>query len=74
MCKVFIKFDTHNESNTLIVRILIKIDDLNTKLKFAKFGPKTEMCSHFYEIWYLEQIKRPIMNIVLGISYPYPKL
>ena len=25
--------------------------------KSAKFGPKTEMCSNFYEIWDLEQLK-----------------
>ena len=25
--------------------------------KFAKFGPKTEMYSNFYEIWHLEQIE-----------------
>ena len=25
--------------------------------KSVKFGPKTEMCSDFYEIWHLEQIK-----------------
>ena len=24
---------------------------------FANFGPKTEMCSNFYEIWHLEQIE-----------------
>ena len=24
---------------------------------FAKFGPKTEMCPNFYEIWHLEQIE-----------------
>ena len=25
--------------------------------KFAKFCPKTEMCSNFYEIWHLEQME-----------------
>ena len=25
--------------------------------KFAKFGPKTEMCSNFYDIWHLEQME-----------------
>ena len=24
---------------------------------FAKFGPKTELCPNFYEIWHLEQIE-----------------
>ena len=30
---------------------------LTENQKFAKFGFKTEMCSNFYEIWYLEQIE-----------------
>ena len=30
---------------------------LTQNYKFAKFGPKTEMCSSFYEIWHLKQIK-----------------
>ena len=44
------KFNTQNRSNMLIKIILIGIDDLDPKLQFAKFGPKTEMCSDFYEI------------------------
>ena len=27
---------------------------LNQNYKFAKFDPKTEMSSNFYEIWHLE--------------------
>ena len=45
------KFGTQNKSNMLIVNLLIGIDDLDPKLHTAKFGPKTEMCSNFYEIW-----------------------
>ena len=44
---------------------------LTQKYKFAKFGPKTEMCSNFYEIWHLGQIKHAdykFINIVLGID------
>ena len=30
---------------------------LTQNYKFAKFGPKTEMCSTFYEIWRSQQIE-----------------
>ena len=30
---------------------------LTQNYKFAKFGPTTEMCSNFYEIWHLEQME-----------------
>ena len=30
---------------------------LTQNYKFAKFGPKTERCSNFYEIWHSEQIE-----------------
>ena len=30
---------------------------LTQNYKSAKIGPKTEMCSNFYEIWHLEQIE-----------------
>ena len=41
----------------LIMNILIGIDDLAQNYNFAKFGPKTEMCSNSYEIWPLEEIE-----------------
>ena len=50
MCQIFMKFGTHNKSNMLIINILIGIDDLHPNYKFAKFGPKAEMCTNFYEI------------------------
>ena len=30
---------------------------LNQNYKFAKFGPKTEISSNFYEIWHSRQIQ-----------------
>ena len=30
---------------------------LTQNYKFLKFGPKTEMCSDFYEIWHSQQIE-----------------
>ena len=30
---------------------------LTQNYKFAKFGPKTEMCFNFYIIWHFVQIK-----------------
>ena len=30
---------------------------LTQNYKFAKFGPKTEICSDFYEIWHSHQIE-----------------
>ena len=30
---------------------------LTQNYKFAKFGPKTEMCFNFYKIWHLEEIE-----------------
>ena len=30
---------------------------LTQNYKFAKFGPKTETCSNFYEIWHSQQIE-----------------
>ena len=30
---------------------------LTQNYKFAKNGPKTEMCSNFYGVWHLEQIE-----------------
>ena len=57
MCPIFMKFGTQNESNMLIINILIGIDDLDQNYKFAKFGPKTEVFSNFYEIWHSQQIE-----------------
>ena len=40
------------------MNILIGVDDLDWKLEISKFGPKTEMCFNFYEIFvHLEQIE-----------------
>ena len=41
------KFSTQDKSNMLITNILIRINELDPKLKF---GPKTELCINFYEI------------------------
>ena len=30
---------------------------LTQNCKFAKFGPKTEICSNFYEVWHSQQIE-----------------
>ena len=57
ICPIFMKFGTQNKLNMLIMNMLIGIDDLDQNYKFVKFGPKTEMCSNFYEIWHLEQIE-----------------
>ena len=51
MCQIFMKFGTQNKSNMLFMNISIRIDDLDPKYKFVKFGPKTEIFSNFYEIW-----------------------
>ena len=51
---MFMKFGTQNKSNMLIINILIGIDEL---YKFAKFGPKTEIFSNFYEIWHSQQME-----------------
>ena len=80
MCPIFMKFGTRNKLliiNTnyqLIINILIGIDDLDPNYKFAKFGPKTEMCFNFHEIWRQSKWKMLIMNIVPGIDYLDPKL
>ena len=58
MCPIFMKFGTQNESKMLIINILIGIDDLDQNYKFAKFGPKTEVFSKFYEIWHSQQRKK----------------
>ena len=46
---------------------------LTQNYKFVKFGPKTEMCYNFHEIWNLEQIEHA-NYIVLGIDDLDPKL
>ena len=51
MYPIFMKFIAQNKSNMLIINTLIRIDDLDPKLQFAKFGCKNEICSNFYEIW-----------------------
>ena len=68
------KFGSQNKSKMLIINELIGIDDLHSKLKFAKFGPKTEMSSNFYEIWHYSKCNMLIMNIVLGNDDLDPKL
>ena len=30
---------------------------LTQNYKLAKFGPKTELCSNFYEIWHSQEIE-----------------
>ena len=45
------KFGTQNKLNMLTINILL-VNILN-----AKFGPKAEMCSNFYEIWHLQHIE-----------------
>ena len=59
MCLIFMKFDTQNKSNMLIISILTGIVDLDIKLEFVKIGTKAEMCFNFYKIWHLEQIEHP---------------
>ena len=58
MCLILMKFGNQNKSNLPIMNILIGVDDLDWKLEISKFGPKTEMCFNFYEIFvHLEQIE-----------------
>ena len=40
------KFGTQSKSNMIT---------LTQNYKFAKFGPKTEIFSNFYEIWHFQQ-------------------
>ena len=35
----------------------LELITLTQNYKFAKFGPKTEMCSNFYKIGHLEQVE-----------------
>ena len=45
------KCGTHNESNMLIINILIGTDDLDPKLQICeKFAPKTECAPIFMEM------------------------
>ena len=44
--------------------------NLTQKKKFAKFGPKTEMCSNFHEIWISGHFKisfDKVMNLIKGL-------
>ena len=50
---IFMKFGTQNKSIMLIINILL---ELTLNYKFAKFGPKTEIFSYFYEILHSQQI------------------
>ena len=45
---------------------------LTQNYKFAKLGPKTEMCFYCYDGTYSKS-NMQIMNIVLGIDYIDPK-
>ena len=59
------KFDTQSRSSFFIINMIFEIPYFDPKLKmtliqnykFAKFGPKTEMCTSFYEIWHFWQIE-----------------
>ena len=67
------KFENQSGSSSLIINMIFEIEDRDPKLKtladlvsklivtqiykFAKFGPKTEMCSNFYETFALEQME-----------------
>ena len=48
MCPIFMKFGTQYKLNMLIINILIGIHGFH--YKFAKVGPKTEICSNFNKI------------------------
>ena len=71
---IFMKFGTQNKSNMPIMNILIGIDDLTQNHKFAKFGPKTEMCFNFYEIWHLEQIEHANYEYSTWNWWSWPKI
>ena len=48
---------------------------LTKNYKFAKFGPKSERCHKFYEIWPIEQMGNMlIINKILGTDDIDPKL
>ena len=71
MFLILMKFGTQIKSNILIMNILIGIDDFDPK--FAKFGLRTEMCSNFYEIWYLEQIEHADYEYCTWNWWSWPK-
>ena len=51
MYPIFMKFDTQNKSNNmLIMNILTEIDDLDLKVQIWKIWFQVEMCSSLYEI------------------------
>ena len=75
MCLISMKSDTQNKLKMLIINTLIGIDDIDQNYKFAKFGPKSERCHKFYEIWPLEQMGNMlIINKILGTDDIDPKL
>ena len=57
------KFGNQNKSNMSIMNVLIGIDDLDWKVEISeiidsgKFGPNTEICPDFYEIWHSQQME-----------------
>ena len=42
---------------------------LTQNYKFAKFGPKTEICSDFYKIWHSQQIEHAYLCQCLECSH-----
>ena len=47
---------------------------LTQNYKFAKFGSKTDMCSNFYEIRPLEQIKHANYECSIWNGWSWPKI
>ena len=48
---------------------------LTENQKFVKFGLKTEMCSSFYETWYLEQIGHGDYELIMNWNWwSWPKI
>ena len=47
---------------------------LTQNYKFAKFGPKTEMCFNFYIIWHFIQIKHANYEYSTWNWWSWPKI
>ena len=47
---------------------------LTQNYKFAKFGPKSEMCSNLYAIWHFEQIEHANYEYSTWNWWSWPKI
>ena len=52
----------------------LELMTLTQNYKFMKFGPKTEMCFNFYEIWHLEQIEHANYEYSTWIWWSWHKI